>query len=113
MCRWSFDGEAEKPDTFVLVLVLVLENRVAQFYAARRVAKLYADSGQDVTAFLLRADAFHQSGLDQRAQQIQRALFRDAQRGPDFARRHAFVIAEQLQQLLLFQRWAIVLAFSL
>jgi hypothetical protein len=64
----------------------------------------YDASCKDVAAGLLSADAFYQAGLDQRPEEVKGALFGDGERIPDFARREALVVVEQLEQLLLLQR---------
>src|SRR5258708_6047032 len=56
---------------------------------------------EDVAAGLLGADAFYQSGLNERPQEIESALFGDGKGIPNFARGETFVVAEQMEQLLL------------
>lgn len=61
------------------------------------------DSSQDIAAGLLGADAFDQAGLNERPQEVERALFGDGQCIPGFPRGEALVVAQQLEELLLFR----------
>ena len=50
---------------------------------------------------LLCSNPAHQTGFDQWSQQIERALFRYAERVPDLARGERLVFAQEMEELLL------------
>ena len=56
---------------------------------------------QNIPPALLRPNPPDQTGRNERAQEIERALFRNADCVPDFARGHRLVLAQEMEQLLL------------
>jgi hypothetical protein len=59
-------------------------------------------SCEDVAAGLLGADALYQASLEEGPEQVESALLGDGQRIPNLARGETLLVAEQLEQLLLF-----------
>src|SRR4051812_33622526 len=59
-------------------------------------------SGQNVAAGFFSSDSADEAGFDERAEEVERSLFRDANSIPDLARGKGFLLAEKMKELFLF-----------